>query len=126
MARILIADDVESLRAMLRLVLEQANHDVTEVSDGGECLEMLAKHEFDLVLTDVLMPGMDGIEAIKRLRAANSQIKIIAMSGGTQKFPAASTLKLTEMYGADRTLFKPFANAELLQAVDDLLAEIEA
>ena len=123
MARILIADDVESLRAMLRAVLETAGHTVEEAADGTECLAASDAAHFDLALVDMMMPGLDGIGAVKQLRLSRPDIGIIAMSGGQEGFPAGFSLTMSELYGADRQLLKPFSNAELLKTVDAVLAQ---
>jgi len=123
MARILVVDDVPSVTALLCAVLESRGHSVVECNDGASALAELAKHGFDLVVVDMMMPGFDGIEMVKRLRAQGHTLAVIAMSGGSDDFPAAYSLKMSEMHGADRLLFKPFDNDELVAAVDELLAE---
>ena len=123
MARILVVDDVPSVTALLRAVLEARGHSVVECNDGASGLAELGKTGFDVVVVDMMMPGVDGIEMVKRLRAQGHTAAVIAMSGGADDFPAAHSLKMSEMYGADRLLFKPFDNDELVAAVDELLAE---
>lgn len=123
MARILVVDDVPSVTALLRTVLESSGHSVVESNDGTAALAELARHGFDLVVVDMIMPGVDGVEMVKRLRAQGPTPAVIAMSGGSEEFPAACSLMMSEMHGADRLLFKPFDNDELLAAVDELLAE---
>ncbi|MGY0835705.1 response regulator transcription factor [Azospirillum argentinense] len=129
MARILVIDDVPAFTALLRMTLETQGHQVAEANDGLSGLSMLERESFDLAIVDMMMPGLDGIELIRRLRArgashAPSVIApaVIAMSGGTDEFPAAFSLNLSAMHGADRVLYKPFDNSELTAAVDELLA----
>lgn len=122
MARILVVDDMPAVIALLRVALEDCGHTVAEASDGAACLDLVRREAFDLIVLDMMMPGLDGIETVKRLRAGEHDTPIIAMSGGTDEFPAAASLKMSEMYGADRLLFKPFDNDELIAAIDDLLA----
>ncbi|AWJ92188.1 response regulator (plasmid) [Azospirillum baldaniorum] len=134
MARILVIDDVPAFTALLRMTLETQGHQVAEANDGLSGLSMLERESFDLAIVDMMMPGLDGIELIRRLRArgashAPSVIApaviapaVIAMSGGTDEFPAAFSLNLSAMHGADRVLYKPFDNSELITAVDELLA----
>lgn len=123
MARILVIDDVPSFTALLRVVLEQRGHSVIERHDGESGLVEATRNSYDLVLIDMMMPGIDGIECVRRLRQTGTASAVIAMSGGTDRFPAAYSLKLSEMHGADRLLFKPFDNAELVSTVDEVLAE---
>ncbi|GAA4255034.1 response regulator [Azospirillum formosense] len=124
MARILVIDDVPALTALLRMTLETQGHEVAEAHDGLSGLSMLEGAPFDLAIVDMMMPGLDGVELIRRLRArdASHAPSIIAMSGGTDDFPAAFSLTLSAMHGADRVLYKPFDNSELTAAVDELLA----
>ncbi|MBK3776247.1 response regulator [Azospirillum brasilense] len=124
MARILVIDDVPAFTALLRMILETLGHQVTEANDGLSGLSMLEREPFDLAIVDMMMPGLDGIELIRRLRARDAPRvpSIIAMSGGTDDFPAAFSLNLSAMHGADRMLYKPFDNSELASAVDELLA----
>lgn len=123
MARILVIDDVPSFTALLRVVLEGRGHSVVERHDGDSGLKEAGRTGYDLVLVDMMMPGVDGIECVRRLRQQADAPAVIAMSGGTERFPAAYSLKLSEMHGADRLLFKPFDNAELIATVDEVLAE---
>ncbi|NUB12989.1 response regulator [Azospirillum brasilense] len=124
MARILVIDDVPAFTALLRMTLETQGHQVAEANDGLSGLSMLEREPFDLAIVDMMMPGLDGIELIRRLRARNASHapSIIAMSGGTADFPAAFSLTLSAMHGANRVLYKPFDTSELTTAVDELLA----
>ncbi|WP_029009878.1 response regulator transcription factor [Azospirillum halopraeferens] len=122
MARILVVDDMPAVTALLRVALEDSGHSVAEARDGAACLDLVRREPFDLVVVDMMMPGVDGIETVKRLRAGGYGSPIIAMSGGTEDFPAAASLKMSEMHGANRLLFKPFDNEELIAAIDELLA----
>ncbi|HEY0833431.1 MAG TPA: response regulator [Azospirillum sp.] len=122
MARILVVDDMPAVTALLRVALEDNGHTVVEAGGGGACLDLVRREAFDVVVVDMMMPGIDGIETVKRLRGEGCAAAVIAMSGGTDAFPAAASLKMSEMYGADRLLFKPFDNDELIAAIDQLLA----
>jgi len=121
MARVLVVDDMPAVTALLRVALEDSGHTVVEASDGDACLDLVRREPFDVVVVDMMMPGMDGIETVKRLRGEGCGAAVIAMSGGTDEFPAAASLKMSEMYGADRLLFKPFDNEELVATIDQLL-----
>ena len=129
MARILVIDAVPAFTALLRMTLETQGHHVEEAHDGLSGLSLLEREPFDLAIIDMMMPGLDGIELIRRLRARDASASpaiiapaIIAMSGGTDDFPATFSLNLSAMHGADRVLYKPFDNSELTAAVDELLA----
>lgn len=123
MANVLVVDDVSFVRQVIRGLLQQQGHAVVEADDGASCLKALGEGAFDLVILDMIMPGVDGIETVKRIRMANPGIRILAISGGADAFPAGIALKMSEMYGADRILVKPFADQELLVALDGLLPQ---
>lgn len=120
MARILVIDDELVIRRALAIMLANVGHKVETAEDGRAGLELLARESFDLVLTDILMPEMDGVETMRKLRALPSPPKIVAMSGGVQlsreDFPRAA-----ELLGADGALSKPFRARELYALVDRLL-----
>ena len=119
-ADILIVEDDAQVRAMLRQMLETAGFIVREAPDGKKALQRWQERRPDLVITDVLMPEMDGFEVITALRKQDPIAKIIAITGGgatklTNLLPAARHL------GASRTLQKPFERQDLLQQVRELL-----
>jgi DNA-binding response OmpR family regulator len=102
--------------------LLDAGYEVEEASDGHAALEKAMEPGVDMLVLDVMMPGMDGIEVIKRLRAAKSDIYIVAVSGGAPGIPADVALMMAGMFGVDRMLYKPFNHHTLLA----VLAEAEA
>ena len=81
MAHILLAEDDESLRKFLAQALVKAGHAVTDFGDGGDAYECLKGFRFDLLLTDIVMPGMDGIELAKRAAEMNAALKIMFITG---------------------------------------------
>ena len=120
MARILVIDDELVIRQALAIMLANVGHKVETAENGRAGLGLLERESFDLVLTDILMPEMDGVEAMRKLRALPSPPKIVAMSGGVQlsreDFPRAA-----ELLGADAALSKPFRARELYALVERLL-----
>jgi CheY-like chemotaxis protein len=132
MARILIVDDEEHVRAALKQVLERAGYEVAVAATGKEGLELMQREGADLVITDVIMPGIDGITTARKIREKFRDTRIIVISGGGKAAPepyepdAISTrsyLASANRAGADRTLTKPFDRQEILQAVRNLLEE---
>lgn len=121
MARILLIDDDESVRTMLRTMLEYHRHTVMEAHDGREGLQLLPKARPDLVITDLVMPEQEGIEVITTLRKTHPALKIIAISGGGRTNSSDDYLVMARRLGADLTLAKPFAHAALLAAIAELL-----
>lgn len=103
-----------------RELLEYAGHTVVTATDGFKALAAVEAGNFDLVITDIIMPGKEGIEIIMELRRRHPLLKIIAMSGGG-RVGAISYLELAEKLGALHTLEKPFNQAVLIEAVDTVL-----
>jgi len=120
MHRILLVDDDESFRKMLHVTLKRAGYDVVDARDGNEALKSFRAQPPDLVLTDLIMPDKEGLETIMELRAAQPDLKIIAMSGGGRNCPG-DYLKVARQMGAAQVLAKPFSNQELLDAVRQVL-----
>jgi two-component system response regulator (stage 0 sporulation protein F) len=119
MATILIIDDEDSIRNLLRRVLELANHRVLEAREGREGLTVYQQNNVDLVLMDILMPGTDGLEATLQLTREYLDAKVIAMTGaqGDRNF-----LDVAKLFGARRVFEKPFDLNKLLQAITEELA----
>jgi DNA-binding response OmpR family regulator len=125
MARILVIDDEVQLRGVVRRILERAGHDVVEAGDGDAGLKMHQAHGADLVLVDIFMPGRDGIELIRDLRAKAPGTKIIVMSGGGRR-GNLDLLDDARLLGATRALRKPFELAALVALVSEVLGESPA
>lgn len=121
MANILLVDDDAAVRKTVRLLLERATHTVVEAADGRGALSCLGTAHFDLVVTDLNMPEMDGIEVLMALRARGVGVPVVAISGGG-RMPKELLLKSAGALGAVTTLAKPFALSELRSAVEEALA----
>ncbi len=120
MASILVIDDEPNMRAALERHLMAGGHEVSVAGNGAEAMEMVERRPVDLVITDLYMPGMDGVEFTIRLRQGHPDVKVIAISGGGWK-NNAEALELARRVGAHRTLPKPFQQDELLATVDSVL-----
>ena len=120
MARILVIDDDSLIRETLRRMLEGAGHEVAEAEDGAAGLKAVSAQRPDLVVTDIYMPGKEGIETIRELRQIVPGLKIIAMSGSSWS-SGHDALSSAKLLGADRTLPKPFRREQLLASVRDCL-----
>jgi CheY-like chemotaxis protein len=118
--RILLIDDDAQFRPVVRLVLEQAGYDVQEAEDGAVGVACYRRDPSALVITDMLMPVMEGIETVIQLRRLDPTVKIIAMTGAYDRL--GSYLRSAQTLGAVSTLRKPFSGPELLGAVADALA----
>jgi DNA-binding response OmpR family regulator len=121
MASILLVDDDEQLRPMLKIVLERAGHVVNEAGNGKEALASYSRQQTELVVTDLVMPDKEGLETIIELRRSYPALKIIAMSGGGRT-GVQNYLDLAIKFGANHVLNKPFTNQELLEGVRLLLS----
>jgi len=121
MEHILVIDDESQIRGLLRKVLERAGYTVTEAADGVEGCKAYRQDRPDLVITDLTMPEKNGLETIKELMADNPKVRIIAISGGGQRFPEYF-LDKAAAEGAMKMIIKPFKNDELLTAVSQTLA----
>lgn len=112
--RILVVDDEPNIRRMLRVVLAARGYDVREANSGEEALEAMHSEKCDLLLLDINMPGITGIELSKQLRtdSSNSDVAIVMMSTGEQH--RARSLEA----GADDYLSKPFDVARIFACVE--------
>jgi DNA-binding response OmpR family regulator len=121
MAKILLVEDEEAFLDMVDETLRQAGHETIVAREGKEALRLYDPKTIDIVLTDLIMPDIEGLALIAELVRLNAGVRIIAMSGGGMGgtnlyFPAALSL------GAVHVLAKPFSNEQLLSAVNALLA----
>lgn len=117
---ILVVDDHPIMREVVGEMLEDAGHHVRFASDGREALRKLSCAKFDLVVTDIVMPEMDGIQLIGELRRLYADIPIVAMSGGSERFSTHDGLTIAGRIGAGACLNKPFLSEQLMEAVDQL------
>ena len=120
---VLIIDDDPQIRKLIRRCLEVAGHTVYDAGDGEKGLAVFDANPIDLVVTDILMPGKEGLETIRALRNRNPTIRILAISGGGA-IGGKQYLEVARRFGACRTLQKPFDFDALNSTVRELEAEI--
>ena len=120
MPRILIIDDDDQIREMLKLFLEYAGYDVFDAANGKAGMELFYANPPEVVITDILMPEQEGLETIIALHKANPDLSIIAMSGGGH-LPPDQYLTFARKLGARHTFFKPVDCSVLLDAVRESL-----
>lgn len=119
---VLIVDDDPKVRQTLRAILEASSHSVMEAGNGREALPLIERHKPDLMIVDIVMPEMDGLETIRLLRRKGLRMPIIAMP-----LRADSTAKryseFAKSFGADDVLLKPFADTDVLEVVARVLGQ---
>lgn len=121
MARVLVVDDQPEVRRLMLRLLERAGHTTAEADGGAEGLRQLAAQPADVVVTDLFMPDMDGLEFMRELALRHPGMRVIAVSGGGS-MDAASILAVATALGAVRTLSKPFDPPQFLALVEEVLA----
>jgi CheY-like chemotaxis protein len=117
--RVLVVDDDPQVLRLMRVNLELEGYDVVSAPDGEEALEAVVNERPDVVVCDVMMPGMDGLTVLRNLRAnpKTSKIPFVVVSAKAQRADVKAALEM----GADRYITKPFDPQELLDAVEHLL-----
>lgn len=121
MSLILVIDDDQAIRKLLKLILEKAGHQVLLASSGEQGIILFEKSDIDLVITDILMPGLDGLGVIRELTTKADSAKILALSGGGMILTAETSLNVAQKMGAVRSLSKPFTRPDLLSIVSEML-----
>jgi len=120
MAKILVLDDEPSILLMIKKMLEKEGHEVYVAINGIEGMELFEEKKPDMVITDIIMPGKEGLETILELRKNHPGLKIIAISGGGRIGPQGY-LPSAKYLGADMVFQKPLVQKEFIMAVSLLL-----
>ncbi len=120
MAQILIIDDQADVRSVLSDILLEEGHVVRSAPDAQMGLDACDREAFDVVITDIIMPGRQGYDVILEIRNRFPDIRVIAVSGGGQAGPDG-LLGVAGHLGAHATLAKPFSPGELRDAVSGVL-----
>lgn len=123
MARILVVDDEIGIVTILREMLLRLGYDVLTASGGVEAMKTLEAGGIDLVITDIVMPDIDGLELISKIQSTYPDIKVIAISGGGAQEGPEAYLEDAKELGAAHCLTKPFMLKELASMVQEVLAE---
>lgn len=116
--RVLVADDQAESRDLLARQLSRCGYKVTEVGDGEELLQALAGHEYELVISDLQMPGVSGLDALKRLRGTDWVTPFILMTG----FGDATTHQVALSLGATHVFHKPLDLRHLVEIARGIVA----
>ena len=114
---IVVADDVQEIEHLIMTWLEEQGHTVARAGSGREILRIVRGRPIDLVITDILMPDGDGLDAILAINRVSPTTRVLAISGGGRNQPADACLRVARGVGADAILLKPFGRSQLLAAV---------
>jgi DNA-binding response OmpR family regulator len=117
MASILLVEDDAALRHLFERMLVRDGHEVTMAANGAKALKLIETTPFDIVITDLIMPEMEGLSLLRELRKSASPPRVIAMSGGGRG-SSMDYLEMATMLGAAATLAKPFTQKELTDVVE--------
>jgi CheY-like chemotaxis protein len=128
MSRILVVDDDKAVRTAIKTVLEHSGFDVVLAEDGRSGVRAVQDNQFDIVIVDIFMPGMDGLETIRMFNRHAPTVPVIAISGfmfRDSATPAPNFLSMATKLGAAYSLAKPFRPRDLLHVVECCLVEHE-
>jgi DNA-binding NtrC family response regulator len=121
---ILVADDEEAIRELLELWLKAAGHTATSVGSVTEAWAAMKERKFDLVITDILMPGGDGLDLIAGLKREQPAARILAISGGGHYVEGDDCLRMARGLGAHAVVMKPFSWEQLRAGITQALAPV--
>ena len=124
MARVLVVDDVPVVRLVIAKILRRAGHDVREAGNGDEALASFKAGKPDAIVTDLWMPGSDGLSLIHALKQDFPGIAVVAMTGGSPRDSQELSLRKAQEAGVALILLKPIDKDELVAAVGQALASI--
>jgi len=122
MANILVTDDSNFLRRRTCSILKAAGHQITEASDGVECMQLIEQNNPDVVFLDLLMPIMDGFEVLKTLKGMAHSVPVIVLTANIQESVRNECLQL----GASNFISKPPTEGDVLSALDAILNNQDA
>jgi two-component system chemotaxis response regulator CheY len=121
---ILIIEDVPAVLLSLRIVLQGAGHHITSAHNGDQGIKLLREAAFDLVITDIWMPGSNGTDVIREGKARSPRTRFLAITGGDPNSGESRDTLRPQDFGADQVLLKPFEKVALLNAVSGLLQPV--
>ncbi|MBT6962198.1 MAG: response regulator [Rhodospirillaceae bacterium] len=121
-ANVLLVEDSPEVSLSVREILNGAGHSVDEATNGKEGLDKITSGTYDLVVSDIWMPEMDGIALLKEIRGAGKDVPVVVISGGAPNAPLTYTAPLASTFGANAVIYKPFEKEELLKTIDAVMS----
>ena len=119
---VLLVDDEADIRSLVMRWLEGEGHQVTCAANGLEAVAISSAKEFDLVITDVIMPESDGVQLIAEIKKSRPKARVLAMSGGGRLIESFDCLRMARALGSHVAIAKPFTRQEFLAAVAQAVA----
>jgi DNA-binding response OmpR family regulator len=120
--KILLVDDEELLRDGVQEMLEMQGFTVISAANGELALACVKEQDIDLIITDLVMPKMDGIDFVQQLRMIDPDVPVIVVSGSTRNIMQRYGIETIQVPGADASLSKPFKGVDLVAQIRELLA----
>ena len=120
MAKVLIIDDMVGVRRSIGAILKQAGHTILEAENGDVGVKLADAEKVDLVITDMMMPGRDGLGVVNHLRTKPNRPRILAISGGSANINPNSALEVVSKL-VDGILYKPFQRNQLIDSVNAVI-----
>lgn len=121
---VLTVDDEADIRLLLEIWLKEAGHTVVAAAEGAAARACLGQKQFDLVVTDVLMPRTDGLGLIAEIKKVQPSARIVAISGGGRYIDGTDCLKMAAGLGAHAAVIKPFKREQLLASIREAFAPL--
>lgn len=113
----LIAEDVPMVRESLVIALQEAGYEVVAAANGREALDALAERRFDVLVTDMWMPEVDGLRLLKEIRGRYAGMRVFGVTGGGPRLTIEAMTSLAEIWGAEKVFLKPFDEDDLVAAL---------
>ncbi len=117
MSKVLVIDDIDFTRETISTMLTRNGYEVYQAANGKDGMIEFNRSNPDLVLTDILMPEMEGLETIKTIKRMKPETPVIAVTGSTN----SPFLQIAIKFGANTGIFKPFKQEELLEVVNEYI-----
>jgi DNA-binding NtrC family response regulator len=120
---VLVADDVWGVRESITAALQAEGHEVVSVDNGRQATEALAARSFDVLVCDLWMPGLGGIQVLRHAAKQRPDMRLVAMTGGGPGMTMEGAISLAEVWGAEKVFLKPFDERELVAFLEETFGD---